>query len=423
MARSLAGEITQLEAFQEVFRADPSDVLALAFLAIKADDEGDLAAAERYARDLIRNNPSGYQGYMLLARILGQAHIEHQFGRAYLALAMEKLKFDEDTLEDLDLEAMAVKSGLGPSVKGLPKAEMGAAFAAALMEEQGQERVEVEDELRPHRLVHELREHREGVLDRSLVDSILEYGAACEPLLMGILKEFGSDLLTDDDYRMVERALVLLGEIGNPSVLPALIEFLTLDEQDLSGPADWAFRRISFQHPAETLEKIRELIPTAAAPERVVMAEQMAMMPKVAGKGAVLSLLTQGIDRFPKADRDAVIFGAIAAFYLVEGGKSFQAAQLERKYAQSFSGEARADLRTLHRETEFLGLGDASPDEHSIFDICCKEPDFGSDEDDDEEADARPPIKQAPKPGRNEPCWCGSGKKYKKCHLEQDQRA
>ncbi len=24
------------------------------------------------------------------------------------------------------------------------------------------------------------------------------------------------------------------------------------------------------------------------------------------------------------------------------------------------------------------------------------------------------------KPGRNEPCWCGSGKKYKKCHLPED---
>ncbi len=24
------------------------------------------------------------------------------------------------------------------------------------------------------------------------------------------------------------------------------------------------------------------------------------------------------------------------------------------------------------------------------------------------------------KPGRNEPCWCGSGKKYKKCHLASD---
>jgi hypothetical protein len=26
------------------------------------------------------------------------------------------------------------------------------------------------------------------------------------------------------------------------------------------------------------------------------------------------------------------------------------------------------------------------------------------------------------KPGRNDPCWCGSGKKYKKCHLHEDDR-
>jgi hypothetical protein len=24
--------------------------------------------------------------------------------------------------------------------------------------------------------------------------------------------------------------------------------------------------------------------------------------------------------------------------------------------------------------------------------------------------------------GRNDVCWCGSGKKYKKCHLEKDAR-
>lgn len=27
----------------------------------------------------------------------------------------------------------------------------------------------------------------------------------------------------------------------------------------------------------------------------------------------------------------------------------------------------------------------------------------------------------AVKPGRNEPCWCGSGKKYKKCHLPGEE--
>ena len=26
------------------------------------------------------------------------------------------------------------------------------------------------------------------------------------------------------------------------------------------------------------------------------------------------------------------------------------------------------------------------------------------------------------KPERNEPCWCGSGKKYKKCHLPEDDK-
>lgn len=31
-----------------------------------------------------------------------------------------------------------------------------------------------------------------------------------------------------------------------------------------------------------------------------------------------------------------------------------------------------------------------------------------------------PRATSIPKPGRNEPCWCGSGKKYKVCHLSTD---
>jgi preprotein translocase subunit SecA len=43
------------------------------------------------------------------------------------------------------------------------------------------------------------------------------------------------------------------------------------------------------------------------------------------------------------------------------------------------------------------------------------------------EAGAPGATKQAPEPvrvkktpGRNDPCWCGSGKKYKKCHMKSD---
>lgn len=33
------------------------------------------------------------------------------------------------------------------------------------------------------------------------------------------------------------------------------------------------------------------------------------------------------------------------------------------------------------------------------------------------------PVRHIAKPGRNEPCWCGSGVKYKKCHLAADERS
>jgi len=39
-------------------------------------------------------------------------------------------------------------------------------------------------------------------------------------------------------------------------------------------------------------------------------------------------------------------------------------------------------------------------------------------------SDAAPePHRASTKPGRNDPCWCGSGKKYKDCHWREDQRA
>ena len=39
-----------------------------------------------------------------------------------------------------------------------------------------------------------------------------------------------------------------------------------------------------------------------------------------------------------------------------------------------------------------------------------------------------PSTPKPPKPeklqklGRNDPCWCGSGKKYKRCHMKSDKR-
>jgi len=41
----------------------------------------------------------------------------------------------------------------------------------------------------------------------------------------------------------------------------------------------------------------------------------------------------------------------------------------------------------------------------------------------DEESGPETYVNELPKLGRNDPCWCGSGKKYKRCHMRQDQAA
>ena len=48
-------------------------------------------------------------------------------------------------------------------------------------------------------------------------------------------------------------------------------------------------------------------------------------------------------------------------------------------------------------------------------------PEEAEDEWEDEQEDLDEPAVTESKPGRNDPCWCGSGKKYKKCHLDEDQ--
>ena len=40
-----------------------------------------------------------------------------------------------------------------------------------------------------------------------------------------------------------------------------------------------------------------------------------------------------------------------------------------------------------------------------------------------DEAEQETFRRELPKLGRNDPCWCGSGKKYKSCHMRQDQAA
>ncbi len=72
----------------------------------------------------------------------------------------------------------------------------------------------VTQQLLPYRLIQEVIDRPDGGMDREIVDRILDQGAACVPLLIGVLRGWTRHPENDDVFP-AEAALALLGEIGD----------------------------------------------------------------------------------------------------------------------------------------------------------------------------------------------------------------
>jgi uncharacterized protein YecA (UPF0149 family) len=97
----------------------------------------------------------------------------------------------------------------------------------------------------------------------------------------------------------------------------------------------------------------------------------------------------------------------------MHGAASEPAATIEKRYGGMLSREARKELKNLRGEIEEARKEITEAEEPSIYEVCLDG--FDAVEEDE------PYQRAEPKLGRNEPCWCGSGKKYKKCHLDSDE--
>jgi hypothetical protein len=230
--------------------------------------------------------------------------------------------------------------------------------------------------------------------------------------LLGILNAYGEDLLHEDDEGVVIRALALLGENGDPAALSALAKFVPLEDETMGGAARWAFLRTARRRPAEALDIIRQLSIGAEALDLAALAQQLCLMPDVPGRSEVLLSLADSVDEFDDDERDLVIVSILASAHVMHGAGSRAAATIEEQFGAQLSRAARKELKNLRTEIEAARQEIATAEEPSIYEVCQD----GFDLVDDETFE-----RAEPKLGRNEPCWCGSGKKYKKCHLDADE--
>jgi len=454
-----AGTLTREQLLQRGLELDPFDTLSLAASAHDRYEAGDVDGAAEYYWRAASADPWRFEPWFKLAACLSNENRDLRNG--IMEMGARKALRDPEGLAKFK-----------ESFKSKPKSEVIAAnftdgeFFLEVMAEQfgalrDDEPEEVSQRLRPHRLVDDLLEDAEDGLDTELVDGILEDGVRCGPLLIGVLRGMATGPLPEGDAAPVVASLALLGEIGDPAVLPELIECYTVDEEDIADAAHWAVKRIAARRPVESLEEVRKLVPAADADRRWALAMAVGDIPPQPGKQDVLLSLLDGLADFPQPERVELFVAVAMALSLSGGPKGRELGwSLLSRHAAVLPKRTRADLREAYKlqgkledEMSLIVPTDGDEQETTVYDLCCEpweddedgeddsdpmDDDDEEDEDEEDEGDGDEddedegnededfipePVHRPVMPGRNDPCWCGSGKKYKKCHLESDEKS
>ena len=207
-----ADNVTRERAYQRLLESDPYDYISLQGLAELRLDAGDIEAARQYHWRAIEANPCYWSNYMALVGI-EQKEGHSALSQGLAELAFRKLKLDVEALKPVEPKLDWLE-GIGSEYRDL-------------------EPPEVTARLRPHRLITQLQEVDEP--DKETIDSLVREGEEIIPLLAGVLRGYAQSAVLKDRPRVVENALALMGEIGSPAALPHILEFIPLDNPDLSG--------------------------------------------------------------------------------------------------------------------------------------------------------------------------------------------
>lgn len=356
-----AGTLTEEEACRQALELDPCDGVALLGLAAVLRQAGDLEEAERYGWRGLEAHPCEHRFYGFLASLVAKHTKSSALADGLMELGIRKVLGDEEALNEF------LEESPGP----VTRAEI-ENLAAVLAGRRESEPRRVSDILLPYRLIHELQMAPSGRLDRQAVDEIVECGGACVPLLIGVLRGWAEDELPENVDFPAEASLALLGEIGDPAALPALVEFCSFNDEVLSDIGQWALERIAARRPAETLEAFRRMAPEASPTERAVIARTVIRIPAAEGAGALLLSLLADLRSVPKSERDALFLMLATGLLKVEGerGPALVKSEFDR-HARELSQKGRSRCYQLLKNWDRLPAGEPEEDERTVHDFCC----------------------------------------------------
>ncbi len=419
-----AGAISQLEAGEQFIAADPDFGGGYLMLGNAQADAGDLARAESSYWKALDRMPCHYSAYMALSETRRKRNPDDPLAERLMVLGIWKLGFSREAPDEVAEYFRKRMKELDFDFKDPTTYE---ALAMSL-EMSGQGAVELRGRLLPYELLNDLHRHSAEGLDEDLVREMVEHAELLIPLWRAALREwaFHPTVLWPD---ALGTTIALLGETAGPEMIDDLLELACFGERTVYLHANWALWRLGERFPAEALATFRSVMAEAPLPVRCVMAKQIDLLPETPGMETALSELLEGFAGL--ADHEeaphllAVVMEALRGLE-----REDDAERIFTEYGGFLPDAARKRVREALDGEEFVSdLVNEALDELTIEEICTDrvlmededEPEEDEFEDDFEEEQIAP-VAAPLRPGRNEPCWCGSGKKYKKCHLAEDEQ-
>ena len=420
---------------RELLAIDPDFGAAYYALGKAAAADGNLQEAERYYWKGLQLEPFGCHHYAGLAHVYRATPQTEPAADIFFNMALWIVALRIDVPDEF-AKAMQAQ----PPAAGLDYDDPDTYRAMAETQEPLLKPDAVPRELylrmRPYWLLNRLAVAAIDGLSTEVLRDIRSESAACVPVFHAVLRAWAREP-ADTHPEALQRIVALLGELAGPDLLPDLWEISNLRDNGMFLHAHWAICRMAVRYPAETIQSIHATLPDASTGLRCGMVEHLGLMPDSPDAPAtILALMKDFARRATENDAAYLLLAAVDA--LAEIGQPGRSKELFAQYERLIDKEGRRWMREVTEEPEgFVPrlVADELPD-LDIEDVCLygalmddedddEEDDDEDDEDDwdDDDDDFDEPVAPAVKPGRNDPCWCGSGNKYKKCHLAADEEA
>ncbi|GIU79457.1 MAG: hypothetical protein KatS3mg005_2695 [Bryobacteraceae bacterium] len=272
------------------------------------------------------------------------------------------------------------------------------------------------------------------VFNRPMMDEnvewLLDHSDETMPLLAAIVDGYREGMLGICAEIALENALALLGEGGGPRYLENVLTVFPRLEQDHTQAAEWALSRWMAHEPGAFAAELYRLQPRLGADDLGWLVIALGRAARGAGMAPVWEALFE-IGCGVGDSRGTWSAGLAVAAHLVFGprDKGNRAARAEKRFAKNWNAETRIHVHELLKVdgAEIDSYWAASEERMpSVHEICTGCADWHEDAEEDGNGEEIPGSALEAEvrlraTGRNDPCWCGSGRKYRKCHLEEDE--